>query len=218
MVIGRNYATINTAPANDVKKQKSVGQSTFATQLKAKEEMSLDEYKAYFNEKMDALYTHPSQRNMNWVIDITDAAYERMKKDPEYEQKVLNCFAVNKSVNCGSYIPAYSYTHIDDTWEKSYGYTQGMKKNDQTSSKSSGGGLGEWWDERHKRMEELLEESVAAAQKRAQLNKEFAQQTYLNRTDQRTMLNRKLLANAAYEKQVVEEYPDGLTTGTSSIF
>ena len=166
------------------------------------EDMTLDEYKAYFQDKMDSLYTHPSQRNMNWVIDITDAAYERMKKDPEYEQKVLNCFAVNKSVNYGNYIPVYSYTHIDDTWEKSYGYTQGMKKNDQTSSESSGGGLGEWWQERHERFEELLEEQVKAAQQREQLNKGLAKQVYRDGIDQRTALNRTILANAAYEKQI----------------
>jgi len=37
-------------------------------------DMTLDEYKAYFNEKMNSLYVHPSQKNRNEVIDITDAA------------------------------------------------------------------------------------------------------------------------------------------------
>ena len=134
---------------------------------KSKDEMTLDEYKAYFQDKMDSLYTHPSQRNRNWVIDITDAAYERMKKDPEYEQKVLNCFAVNKSFNFGQYIPSFSYTHIDDTWEKCTAYTYGMEDNYQTSSQSSDGGLGDWWQERHERFEKLLEEQVKAAQKKA---------------------------------------------------
>ena len=49
------------------------------------EDMTLEEYKEYFNEKMNSLYTHPSQRNMNWVFDITDSAYKRMQSDPEYE-------------------------------------------------------------------------------------------------------------------------------------
>ena len=209
-IVNTNYGA-GTANAYskyyDAKKTEGAG---FAQKVAEKaavstEDMTLDEYKAYFQEKMDALYTHPSQRNMNWVIDITDAAYERMKKDPEYEQKVLNCFAVNKSVNFGSYIPVYSYTHIDDTWEKSYGYTQGMKKNDPTSSESSGGGLGEWWQERHERFEELLKEQVKAAQKREQLNKGLVKQVYRDGIDQRTALNRIILANAAYEKQVVEE-------------
>ena len=53
-----------------------------------------------------------SQRNMNWVIDITDAAYKRMQTDPEYEQKILDALAKNKAVNFGNYIPQISYMHI----------------------------------------------------------------------------------------------------------
>ena len=41
------------------------------------EDMTLEEYKEYFNEKMNSLYTHPSQRNRNDIIDITDAAYKK---------------------------------------------------------------------------------------------------------------------------------------------
>ena len=65
------------------------------------EDMTLEEYKKYFNEKMNSLYTHPSQRNMNDVIDITDAAYKRMQTDPEYEKKILDGIAKNKAVISG---------------------------------------------------------------------------------------------------------------------
>lgn len=162
-IVNTNYGTEMAniyAKHYETKKTKGAG---FAQKVAEKaavstEDMTLDEYKAYFQDKMDSLYTHPSQRNRNWVIDITDAAYERMKKDPEYEQKVLNCFAVNKSFNFGQYIPSFSYTHIDDTWEKCTAYTYGMEDNYQTSSQSSDGGLGEWWQERHERFEKLLED------------------------------------------------------------
>ena len=90
----------------------------------------MEEYKEYFNEKMNSLYTHPSQRNRNDIIDITDAAYKRMQTDPEYEKKILDALAKNKAVNFGNYIPQISYMHIDDTWEGCYGYTKGMKEND----------------------------------------------------------------------------------------
>ena len=100
------------------------------------EDMTLEEYKEYFNEKMNSLYTHPSQRNRNDIIDITDAAYKRMQTDPEYEKKILDALAKNKAVNFGNYIPQISYMHIDDTYEKCYGYTQGMKENDGYSSSS----------------------------------------------------------------------------------
>lgn len=133
------------------------------------EEMTLDQYKSYFKEKMDALYTHPSQRNRNETIVITDAAYERMKTDPEYEKKVLNAFATNKAVNFGGFIPVFSYAYIDDTWEKSYGYTQGMKENTQNSDDSSGG-IYDWWEGRHERMVASLEAQILATQKRRQMS------------------------------------------------
>ena len=93
-----SYVSSQMMYSSQVKKQEEVQQGTFVSQIKSKENMSLDEYKAYFNEKMDALYTHPSQRNMNWVIDITDAAYKRMQTDPEYEQKILDALAKNRKV------------------------------------------------------------------------------------------------------------------------
>ena len=183
-MVNTNYGvgSVNTYTKNYVTKKTEETGFTEKVAEKASvstEDMTLEEYKAYFQKKMDSLYVHPSQVNMNWVIEITDAAYERMKTDPEYEQKVLNSFAVNKAVNFGNYVPVFAYTHIDDTWEKSYGYTQGMKENTPTSEKLSKG-LGEWWKERHVRFEELMEEQVKAAQKREQLQKELAQQAYLD--------------------------------------
>lgn len=153
----KNYASKKTAG------------TSFAEKIAEKaavspKDMTLEEYKAYFQKKMDSLYVHPSQRNRNEVIDITDAAYERMKNDPEYEDKVLNSFAVNWAVNFGNYIPTFSYAHIDDSWEKSYGYTQGMQENyNNKSSEKTSKGLGEWWKERHERYEELIEEQVKKA-------------------------------------------------------
>ena len=125
-----------------VRKEEKRADAGFAGKVAEKgavspKDMTLDEYKAYFNEKMNSLYTHPSQRNMNDVIDITDAAYKRMQTDPEYEKKILDALAQNKAVNFGGNIPVIAYMHIDDTWEKCYGYTQGMKENVGYSGSSS---------------------------------------------------------------------------------
>ena len=35
-------------------------------------DMTLGEYKAYFNDMVNKLYTHPSQKNVFWYVDITD--------------------------------------------------------------------------------------------------------------------------------------------------
>ena len=133
--VGQNYYHNNVATTKSAKNVNSTEKTDgFAGKVTEKssvspEDMTLEEYKEYFNEKMDGLYTHPSQRGMNWTIDITDAAYKRMQSDPEYEKKILDALAKNKAVDFGGNIPVVAYTHIDDTYEKCYGYTQGMKEN-----------------------------------------------------------------------------------------
>lgn len=94
-------------------------------------DMTLTEYKLYFQDKINALYTHPSQRLLSWFIDITDAAYQRMQNDPAYEQRVLNFLAKAKSTNYGSHVPRFALIHIDDTWEKCYGYTYGTQDDER---------------------------------------------------------------------------------------
>lgn len=160
------------------------------------EDMTLEEYKKYFNEKMNSLYTHPSQRNMNDVIDITDAAYKRMQTDPEYEKKILDCMAKNKAVNFGGYIPEISYMHIDDTWEKCYGYTKGMKENVGYTGGSSAKGGNDAVRQKKARQKELLEEYL---EKRAQAKKQ--QQEMLNEKIAKQELERSRLTKAWSSKQ-----------------
>ena len=158
-------------------------------------DMTLDEYKAYFNEKMNSLYTHPSQRGMNWTIDITDAAYKKMQEDPEYEKKILDALAKNKAVDFGGNIPVVAYTHIDDTYEKCYGYTQGMKENvgysGSSSTKRTDAGR-----EKKARQKELLEEYL---EKRAQAKRQ--QQELLDEKIAKAEQERSRLAKAWSSKQ-----------------
>ena len=184
-----SYVSSQMMYSSQVKKQEEVQQGTFVSQIKSKENMSLDEYKAYFNEKMDALYTHPSQRNMNWVIDITDAAYKRMQTDPEYEQKILDALAKNKAVDFGGNIPQIAYTHVDSTWEGCYGYTKGMKENDSYIKGNSS---------KHENNEKRIQ-----ARKDMQ---EFRTKEYFKYKEQNAELNRKALVAKAYEQQILEEH------------
>ena len=202
-----SYVSSQMMYSSQVKKQEEVQQGTFASQIKSKEDMSLDEYKAYFNEKMNSLYTHPSQRNRNDIIDITDDAYKRMQTDPEYEKKILDALAKNKAVNFGNYIPQISYMHIDDTWEGCYGYTKGMKENDSytkgISSKHENNVKKKKEQDREK---ELLEEYI---EKRIQVHRdmqEFRTKEYFKHKEQNAELSRKALAAKAYEQQVLEEH------------
>ena len=201
MEVGTVYGSYYGAKGYEgVRKEEKRADAGFAGKVAEKgtvspKDMTLDEYKAYFNEKMNSLYVHPSQKNRNEVIDITDAAYKRMQTDPEYEKKILDALAKNWAVDFGGYIPEISYMHIDDTWEKCSGYTQGMKENvgysGSSSAKKPDAGR-----EKKARQKELLEEYL---EKRAQAKRQ--QQKLLDEKIAKVEQERSRLAKAWSSKQ-----------------
>ena len=201
MEIGTVYGSYYGAKGYEgVRKEEKRADVGFAGKAEEKgtvfpKDMTLDEYKTYFDEKMNSLYTHPSQRGMNWTIDITDAAYEKMQEDPEYEKKILDALAKNKAVDFGGNIPVVAYTHIDDTYKKCYGYTQGMKENvgysGSSSAKRTDAGR-----EKKARQKELLEEYL---EKRAQAKRQ--QQELLDEKVAKAEQERSRLAKAWSSKQ-----------------
>ncbi len=203
--VGQNYYHNNVATTKNVNSTKKpdgfAGKVTETSSVSPKD-MTLEEYKAYFNEKMNRLYLHPSQRNMNDIIDITDAAYKRMQTDPEYEKKILNAIATNRAVNFGGYIPEIAYTHVDDTWEKCYGYTKGMKENVGYSRNSS---TREADDGRQRKarqkklMEERLEKHAEAKKRQQELLDEKLEKQQLESTPEAMGS-----VIAAYERNIME--------------
>ena len=200
--VGQNYYQNNVVTTKSTKGVNSTEKADgFAGKVTEKssvspEDMTLEEYKNYFNEKMNSLYVHPSQRNRNEVIDITDAAYKRMQTDPEYEKKILDALAKNWAVDFGGNIPEISYMHIDDTWEKCYGYTKGMKENVGYSGSSSAKGRNDAVRQKKAKQKELLEEYL---EKRAQM-KEF-QQKALDEKIAKQELERSRLTRAWSSKR-----------------
>lgn len=141
-------------------------------------DMTLSEYKLYFHEKMSNLYTHPSQKRLNWFIDITDGAYRRMQNDPAYEQRVLRFLAQVKSTDYSGRVPRFGLIHIDDTWEKCYGYTYGFQD-----------------DERARRAaaRKRLEAQRAKKARQKKLLKEYLKKKALAKRIQTQLLNAKIL-------------------------
>ena len=217
MEVGSVYGSYYETAKSYMGVRKEEKQAGFAEKVTERssvspEDMILEEYKAYFDEKMNSLYTHPSQRGMNWTIDITDAAYKKMQADSEYEKKILDALAKNKAVDFGGNIPVVAYTHIDDTYEKCYGYTQGMKENVGYFGSSSAKGA-DAGREKKARQKELLEEYL---EKRARM-KEF-QQGALDEKIAKQELERSRLTKAwASERQMAKAsstYEANIMTGT----
>ena len=53
-------------------------------------QMTMEQYKAYIDQKIKQIPVHPSRRNEMISVTISDEGYEAMKNDPEYEAWVLN--------------------------------------------------------------------------------------------------------------------------------
>ena len=219
MEVGSVYGSYYETTKSYMGVRKEEKQAGFAQKITEKtsgspEDMTLEEYKKYFNEKMNGLYVHPSQKNINEVIDITDAAYKRMQTDPEYEKKILDAFAKNWAVDFGGYIPQISYMHIDDTWENCYGYTQGMKENVGYSGSSSTKGadagrqkkarqkeLLEEYLEKRARMKEFQQEALEEKRAKQELERSRLAKSW-NSERQRAKVSNAYEANLFYEKSV----------------
>lgn len=89
------------------------------------QDMTLDEYKRYIHDKISNMPIHPSQEPAHYSVQITDAGFEAMQNDPEYEKWVLDeALGTNFSSRdpwaplCGG---VYRCIHIGATVEESYG-------------------------------------------------------------------------------------------------
>lgn len=59
------------------------------------EEMSMEEYKSYIYDQISMIRQHPSQWGDSIAINISDAGFEAMKNDKEYETWVLDTLKQN---------------------------------------------------------------------------------------------------------------------------
>lgn len=189
---GYDNAQITASGSNE-----KVGDS-FADKMAEKycpstKDMTLSEYKLYIHDKINSLPLHPSQKKVFTFIDITDAAYRRMQQDPAYEQKVLNFLAESRSVNYGCCPPQFALIHIEDTWEKSYGYTYGVQK-----------------CERAKRAEERrrLEAERAKKARRKKLLKEYLKKKAEAKRLQEKLLDKQLTAQRLEHRNLMKTWDE----------
>lgn len=107
--------------------------------------MDPEQYKAYILEKIDALPVHPSQSLASHAVSITEAGFEAMQKDPEYEQWVLKTLEQNFSFDdpwsplCGGsyHVHMYGASREDykgESWFPGYHGGQGEDRFDTRSA------------------------------------------------------------------------------------
>lgn len=191
---GAGYdSTQITASGNNEKVGASFADKMAEKYYPSVKDMTLSEYKLYINDKINSLPLHPSQKKVFTFIDITDAAYRRMQQDPAYEQKVLNYLADSRAVNYGCCPPQFALIHIEDTWDKSYGYTYGVQK-----------------CERARRAEERrrLEAERAKKARRKKLLKEYLKKKAEAKRLQDKLLEEKLTAQRLEHRRLMKAWDE----------
>lgn len=159
------YKKKNPKDATVVESMVRAGQRVLAknnAENVSREDMTMEEYKQFFTQLMNSIPFDSSQRNDVEVWTISEKGWEQMKNDPQYEAWVLGYTAQDRAVhNPWASMPGYSPNFHTESFGASIeehlgqsgpmGGSMGTRKTQPDDGES-------WWEKRHKRMEELLEE------------------------------------------------------------
>ncbi|MCM1345170.1 MAG: hypothetical protein NC246_15210 [Muribaculaceae bacterium] len=140
---------------------------------KSKEEMTMDEYKQWFMNETSQMPVSAWVRStiVGGSLTITEECFERMKNDPEWENTVLGMVRKMYSVNGIMGAKAIGYQVIGASPEQCYGEGIPVKSGSPFSADKGES----WWEKRHRKMEELMEEQEKEAVKKAQARRAQAQ-------------------------------------------
>ena len=182
-------------------------------------DMTMEEYKQYIHDKISQIPMHPTRMNESISITISDAGFEAMKNDPEYEAWVLNDLRIGWAQPdrwagvCGG---AYSTIYYGATKEEchaemwSAGYQNGSGKSlFDSKAKDS------FW-ERRVEQKKRIEEQIKEQQEKKLLAKKLMQEQYLAELSAKMASNSQLLqswnnerlltkASNTYEANVMTE-------------
>lgn len=148
--------------------------SAYAAKASA-QDMTMEEYKRYIYDKISSLPMDPSRMQDNVSIHISEAGFEAMKNDPEYEKWVLDGLRKDfMTYNpwapiCGGqyvvhYIGASPEEYRGEGWYAGYQNGRGKSLFDSKSEDS-------FWERRRKRHEFFQEQHEKSLEKKALIEK-----------------------------------------------
>ena len=148
----------------------------------SREDMTMEEYKIFINGLLSSIPFDSTRIYDREIISISDAGWEQMKNDPDYEAWVLGYTVENRSVRnpffgwsgaSGSVYVEKFGASIEEHLGQDIGKSGSGSSFDNVKNEKS------WWEKRHERMEELMEEQEKEAVKKAQARKAAVQENYL---------------------------------------
>ncbi len=148
-----------------------------------REDMTMDEYKNFINRLMNSIPFDATRVYDREFVSISEAGWQQMKNDPEYEAWVLGYTVENRSVRnpffgwpgaAGNVYMENFGASIEEHIGQSVGISgPGSSYNNGKNEKS-------WWEKRRERMKERMEEQSEKAMKKAQARKALEKKLYLN--------------------------------------
>lgn len=138
-----------------------------------KQNMTMEEYKQYVNDKIRRLPRHPSNMQDIVSVQISDAGWEAMKHDPEYESWVFDM--IKSNLDCtdpwsGVYGGKYVIFCIGATKEECRSDSFRMERPGRDNKED------DFWERRKKRRKKLLKEYEELLRRRAAARRKWQEQ------------------------------------------
>lgn len=129
----------------------------------SREDMTMEEYKSFINGLLNSIPFDSTRIYDKETISISDAGWEQMKNDSDYEAWVLGYTAGNRSVRN----PFFGWPGASgNVYVEKFGASIEEHLGQSVGTSGSGGSFGRledeesWWERRHRRMMELMELDV----------------------------------------------------------
>lgn len=171
----------------------------------SREDMTMEEYKAFFTALMDSIPFDASHRGDVEIWSISEKGWEQMKNDPEYEAWVLGYTSENRSVynpfaSWPGYSPNVCTEKFGDSIEQHIGQSVPASSG---SSRKTDAEEESWWVRRHKKLKELIALQEKAAREKAAANRKLTRAEIL----QEQMISSARLRNFLTDGMSGEEVP-----------
>lgn len=166
----------------------------------SRDAMTMDEYKDFFMGLMDKIPYDISQKDTHMTWSMTEAGWEQMKNDPDYEAWVLGYTVEDRSVHFPFKATHVNFEKFGATIEEHHG--EGF--NIYTEEPYGSGKKEESWAyKRHKRFKELLKEQEIKSLKNAIAKRKLLQHKWNQEHIERSIKSQQYLSENAVGEQNV---------------
>ena len=149
-------SNLNTEYCSYADLLQSAKEQIVQSESKSTADMTMEEYKEYINDKLQSMKRDLTRYQDSETIVISDAGFEAMKNDPEYEAWVLD--VVQQNLNVPNYL--FGWKNSARICVHQFGATKeeyrGQSYSAQNDKPLSNNEVEDFWTLRRKRMKKLL--------------------------------------------------------------